>query len=151
MPLSWRFCLDWLGPAWEWAQSIAKAQYWIQKAKSFLIAKGLMHAHHEEDGMTFWQIGSKALRHDRREAPIFKTEQENVADVDATPVLEPIQDDPPACRQCGTEGFSRVSEGCEWCVLLLPAQARLEEKKRLYGSPQLVDLPRIRGDTTYAT
>jgi hypothetical protein len=48
---------------------------------------------------------------------------------------------PQACPTCGRDGFKPVGDGCEYCQILEPLQARLDAKKRLYGSPRLVDLP----------
>jgi hypothetical protein len=149
-PLSWRFIKDWMGPACEWGQ------YHIQKLKSWLIARGVLHFDHEEKGISYWRIGSKALRRGRGDAPILKTESENVADVEATPVPVPVAHTghawsavaPARARVCplAADDPDHDEATCRlWQVYL-----RIEER-RVSGSPPLVELPRFGGEATHAT
>jgi hypothetical protein len=146
-PLSWRYVMDWLGEACEWGQ------YQIQKAKSRLIGRGVLEFDHEEQGITYWRIGSKALRRARRDAPILTTERANVESVDATPVPEPVAHTghawsamaSPTARVCPLAEEPGHDEAT--CVLW-QAWLRVEEKKRLYGSPPFVELQRVGGEAT---
>lgn len=149
MPCSWRFIKDWIGPTCDGSQHL------LQKAKSWLIARGLWHADHEEKGMTFWRIGSKALRRTRRDAPVLKTERENVADVEATPVPEPVAHTghawsaaaPAPARVCPLAEEPGHEEST--CILW-QAWLRTEAKKRLYGSPPLKELHTVDWEALYA-
>jgi hypothetical protein len=170
MPYTDNFCAAWCGLSPKRAH---RGLMWLWSRGHFLFTQLRKH-------IAYFIAGTKRLIARLRHAPIATSRHEAIraneqaqhaiardlssltTDVtarygDVPPDVPPVPtiaeiliEDPQACPQCGTEGFTRVSEGCEWCVLLLPAQARLKEKKRLFGSPPLVDLPRIRGDTTYA-
>jgi len=139
--LSWRYILDCLGHTCEWSQ------FAIQQAKCRLIARGALERDHTDDktGITYWRIGSKALRRARITAPVFPTERANLASVQDTPVPEPVVHTghawsamaPPTTRVCPLADEPGHDETT--CVLW-QAWLRSQEKKRLFGSPPLKEL-----------
>jgi hypothetical protein len=150
--LSWRYVKDCLGRACEWTQ------YQIQQAKCRLIARGSLERDHVDakTGITYWRIGSKALRRAMRDTPVLPTERANVESVEATPVIEPVVHTghawsavaPSTVRSCPLAADDPDHD--ETACVLWQAWLKTEAKKRLYGSPPLVELPPVDWEAFYA-
>jgi len=147
-PYSESFCAAWIHVS---ARTAHRALMW-------LLSRGYLLVHRCKERLYYFLKGTKRLiarlgagriATNQQDAVVLNTAAQTAVQSEPVVPRRPGQrdatDQPQVCPACDKDGFAPVGEGCEWCVLLLPLQARLEAKKRLYGSPPVVELPRVRG------
>ena len=119
MPFSLRFIQDWTGDTRQW--SLRSVNY----GKRWLVSRGYLESMGKTGAVMLWRIGSSALRRARKGAEIGTTEQEVVAEVEATEV--PPLPPPTAAYPCTDP--DHASGRCATC----DAQARILATRRQHG------------------
>jgi hypothetical protein len=144
MPLSYRFLRDWSVTIQAWSvDRLRKAYGWLV-GHAWLRPAGAYGSGRRR--LRLWTLGERSLRRARREAPIASTLEANVASVEATAQALPDDsaqvhtlDEPRACAHRGQPDFWEEKGRCGRCIVERALRI-VAERKRLYGSPPLVEL-----------
>jgi len=163
MPYAESFCAHWVGIS---QRAAHEALMWI-------ISRGFFLFRRFRKQLAFFVQGTTRLMARLRHAPIATSQHDAIhmneqaqhalarvipamaaeditvlygdalADVPPVPTIAPIlMENPQACSQCGHDDYW-LKGACQYCIALT-ANARIAERKRLYGTPDSMALDPVR-------
>jgi bifunctional DNA primase/polymerase-like protein len=154
LPLSYNFLRDWSPAVRHWSHKRMQAAFVWLVSKRFLEKAG--EYWHGCKKTLLWCVGERHRRQARKDAPVESTIDKAVESMEATPAPAHVAHSghawsaagPPTVRSCPLAVDDPDHD--EATCVIWQAWLKTEAKKRLYGSPPLVELPPVDWEAFYA-